>query len=189
MIRRLLPALALAVLAGCTVPSALPVSDPPASSSVVTTPASVTAEPEPTEVVAPGEWATVERIIDGDTIIVLLEPGGAEARVRLLGVNSVERGECGFREATEFVADLIPPGTQVRLVVDDSQGDRDRYDRLLRYVTVPVSDGASIDLSTALAEAGWAEHYDRFPVSKSPSIRAAEQGAKDAQRGVWAVCQ
>lgn len=83
--------------------------------------------------------ATVSRIIDGDTIDVIMQSGETE-RIRFIGIDAPEMGRFGVEEGAEpgaieardFVAELIPVGTIVWL---ESQGqDRDRWDRLRRYV-------------------------------------------------------
>jgi len=87
--------------------------------------------------------AIVRRIIDGDTIDVQM-PNGEIERIRLIGIDAPEMGrfgseedaEPGAIEARDFVEDLIPPGTTVWL---EAQGnDRDRWDRLRRYVWIDV---------------------------------------------------
>lgn len=98
----------------------------------------------------------VTRVVDGDTVEVSRD--GVVERVRLLGIDTPERGECGYDEATALVADLVT-GRDVALVVGSSD-DRDRYDRLLRFVEVTV-DGAVVDIGLRQLEAGLAaEVYD-----------------------------
>lgn len=67
-------------------------------------------------------------MIDGDTI----ELEGGE-RVRLLCIDTPERGQPGYTEATEFLRGLVE-GKRVRLEADPEHADRDRFGRLLRYV-------------------------------------------------------
>lgn len=71
----------------------------------------------------------VTNIVDGDTIDVAIV--GRVERVRLIGIDTPERGEAGFSEATQALADKID-GRTVTLWQDVS--DRDRYDRLLAYI-------------------------------------------------------
>ncbi len=68
----------------------------------------------------------VTRIIDGDTIVV---EGGE--RVRLLDIDTPERGEPCYQEAKDRLEELID-GKEVTL--EPHAEDRDRYGRLLRYV-------------------------------------------------------
>lgn len=74
----------------------------------------------------------VTRVVDGDTI----ELGNGES-VRLVGIDTPERGECGYDQATANMERLVL-AKRVRLGVSDE--DRDKYDRLLRYVNVGSKD-------------------------------------------------
>ena len=76
--------------------------------------------------------AEVVSVTDGDTIRVLM-PDGTNEPVRLIGIDAPEDGSLLDQEATAYLEDLVL-GKDVRLVVDVS--DRDRFDRLLRYVYV-----------------------------------------------------
>lgn len=108
---------------------------------------------------APGDADTgwqVTQVIDGDTVEVSRD--GVLERVRLLGIDTPERGECGYDEATALVGDLVT-GREVTLVVGSSD-DRDRYGRLLRFVEVTVDD-VVVDVGLRQLEAGLAaEVYD-----------------------------
>lgn len=82
------------------------------------------------------EWSLV-KIVDGDTIDVI-DGTDVVQRVRLVGIDTAERGECGFSEASQALAELI--GTnKISLVLADTD-DKDRYGRLLRYVDVDGQD-------------------------------------------------
>jgi len=69
----------------------------------------------------------VERIVDGDTIYV------EGYKVRLSLINTPEKTESGFLEATEFTKRLCPAGSIVTVDQDDKQ-PYDVYDRLLGKV-------------------------------------------------------
>jgi len=80
------------------------------------------------------EDAIVTKIIDGDTIVV---EGGQ--KVRLLGIDTDEKGSPCFYPAKERISDLIL-NRQVKL---QGEGDnKDMYDRLLRWVWL---DGKNIN--------------------------------------------
>ena len=68
-------------------------------------------------------------IIDGDTI--KLDSGD---RVRLLGIDTPERGQRCYDEATDKLKELIY-GKELTML-NGSNDDRDVYDRLLRYIYV-----------------------------------------------------
>lgn len=82
------------------------------------------------------KWSLV-KIVDGDTIDV---KGSTDVvqRVRLVGLDTAEPGECGFREASEALAQLI--GTNKINLSPAGTDDKDRYGRLLRYVDVEGRD-------------------------------------------------
>lgn len=84
--------------------------------------------------------ASVVRIVDGDTLRALVD--GVEEPVRLFGIDTPERGKPCFSEATDVLRLAVASAQgQIRLAPD--RRDRDRYDRLLRYVYLP--DGRSVD--------------------------------------------
>lgn len=62
--------------------------------------------------------AEILRVIDGDTITARVSLGwnvSIEIHGRLHGVNTREHDEPGGAEATEHLAELIPPGTKLTL--------------------------------------------------------------------------
>jgi micrococcal nuclease len=75
--------------------------------------------------------ARVTRVIDGDTIEVIVN--GVTERVRLIGIDTPERGQAGFNAATAFTrSEIERVGNRVWL---QSQGNnRDRFDRIRRHV-------------------------------------------------------
>lgn len=88
------------------------------------------------------------RVIDGDTVVVVLD--GEQVRVRLVGIDTPEVGECGFEEAARALESILASGKLG--LVDAGVDDRDRFDRLLRYLDV---DG--IDPGLELIRGGFAD--------------------------------
>src|SRR5215207_4425687 len=92
------------------------------------------------------DQATVEHVVDGDTIDVRI--GDRLERVRLLGIDTpevyVDRGppDCFGPEASAFTKTLLPGGTAVRLERDVV--GRDDYGRLLAYVYL-AADGSLVN--------------------------------------------
>ena len=72
--------------------------------------------------------AVVRRVIDGDTIVLY-----NGERVRFIGIDAPEIGEPGADEATQFVRDMVEGQT---VWLEASGNDRDRFNRLRRYVWV-----------------------------------------------------
>jgi micrococcal nuclease len=131
----------------------------------------------------------VTKEVDGDTIRVRVG-GGAEERVRFIGVDTPETHgpgglrECFGQEAARRTAELLPPGTEVRLVRDAEA--RDKYGRLLAYV-YRARDGLFVNLS--LAQDGFAAALTIPPnVAHADEFVKAAADARAAGRGLWGRC-
>lgn len=109
-----------------------------------------------------GATWTVTNIVDGDTVDVD-SPAGVTERVRLIGIDTPERGECGFSEASAALAQLID-GKNVELA-GGARDDRDRYDRMLRYVDADGMDAGLELIKTGFAIARYdsRDGYGRHP--------------------------
>lgn len=143
-----------------------------------------TSTPDPTATAVP-EFL-VSRIVDGDTIDVRL-PDGEVERVRLLLVDTPEvygGVECFGREASQYVANLLPVGSSVKLERDKT--NRDGFGRLLRYVF--LSDGTM--LNERLVEDGYAEYfpYNNVDIQYAERIEAAQHRAQAGSAGLWTAC-
>lgn len=130
----------------------------------------------------PTYTVTVTRIVDGDTLDVT--GAGGPARVRLLAVNTAERGECSYREAGDALRKLVPPDTTAALGTDPLADTTDRYGRLLRTVRV---DG--LDMSERMVALGWAEVYEQYPTTATPRLRELQGEAKRDRAGRWGMCR
>lgn len=121
-----------------------------------------------------GETGTVTRVIDGDTIDVSIN--GQTYRVRYVGVNTPERDEACYQDATNANRALVD-GQIVRLVKDVS--DTDRYDRLLRYIYV-----GNTFVNEELVRNGYAEVVSYPPdTAQFENFRNLEIAAANAGRG------
>jgi micrococcal nuclease len=126
---------------------------------------------------------TVVAVVDGDTIDVK-SVGRARQRVRIVGIDTPERGSCYAGRATAETARLALRKS-VRLVGDRMQARRDSFGRLLAYVTVPGGQ----DLGRRLLEGGYARVFVvGRPFQRLNSYRAAERKAQSAPSGLWATC-
>jgi endonuclease YncB( thermonuclease family) len=114
----------------------------------------------------------VTRVIDGDTV----ELGNGDG-VRIVGIDTPERGECGYDAATAHMERLVL-GKRVRLTISDE--DTDRYGRLLRYVDVGKRDAGLAQIRAGLAIArydsrdgyGYHERENRYiAVDKATASR------------------
>lgn len=99
--------------------------------------------------------AQVVRVVDGDTIDVQIN--GYVERVRLLKVDTPERGCPFFESATAFVRERVQ-GQSVVLRFPSGTPEWDDYDRLLAEVLFERG-GRVVDLGSELIEAGLAVPY------------------------------
>lgn len=100
----------------------------------------------------------VTGVIDGDTIDV-----DTGERVRLIGVDTPERGRCGAKEATLTTISLV--ANKAVVLIPGARTDKDRYGRILRYVEV---DGVDLGLELlrrgrAIARYDSRDGYGRHP--------------------------
>ncbi len=118
----------------------------------------------------------VTRVIDGDT--VQIEGVG---RVRLIGVDTPERGEECSEEATDYLKGRVA-GRTVRYRYQPER--EDRYDRALLDLYV---GGHLINLD--IAEAGWGEELTIAPNNRyADRIARAEREARAVPLGRWKGC-
>ena len=119
----------------------------------------------------------VTHVVDGDTLDI--ERGRRRVRVRLLRVDTPERDEPGYEEATRQLARKV---LGKRVVLEFENERKDPYNRELAYVYL---DGQNINVE--MVRSGWSPFFDRYGVGKyADDFRAAEREAKRAKRGLWA---
>ena len=149
------------------------------------------------EALQKNEHAFVSRVIDGDTIEIMV--AGHSERLRLIGIDTPESrsnhraleqasrshsskesilamGTC----AKQFTSLLLPYGQSVRLETD--RRTRDKYGRLLAYIYLPSGEMANeIILSSGYA----------YPLSIPPNILHEERFKRNfrdsvaKKRGLW----
>jgi micrococcal nuclease len=129
--------------------------------------------------------ARVERVVDGDTIVVRMD--GRRERVRYIGVDTPEsvkpdtRVECFGKSAAKFNRRLVE-GREVRLRYDAEA--RDRYGRLLAYV---YRD--DLFVNAELIRLGYGKPLEIAPnVTHAAELRRLAAGARRARRGLWSRC-
>lgn len=134
--------------------------------------------------------ARVVNVVDGDTIDVRLG-SGAKRRVRLVGVDTPEvygGVECGGPQASGSMKRMLPKGTRVKLTSDPSQDLKDRYGRLLRYVT-KISTGKDVNRRQVYKGLARVYVYNHHPFNRVDGYRKAQRSAKNHHAGIWgALC-
>lgn len=136
----------------------------------------------------PGLYS-IDHYVDGDTIAINMN--GTVENVRFIGIDTPETHkpntpvQCYGPAAAAHTKNVIAAaGGRVRLVSDSLSTNRDRYDRLLRYVYLP--DGTNVNELNV--QQGYAFYYPYFPFSKSAAFEADEQQAMAKHLGLWGHC-
>jgi micrococcal nuclease len=133
----------------------------------------------------PSNLYAVTQVVDGDTIKVSID--GSVKTVRLIGIDTPETVDprkpvqC-FGEEASNKAKAILSGKKVRLEVDSTQGDLDKYQRLLRYVFL---EDATFFNKLMITE-GYAHEYTYDTAyTYQADFRAAEKLARESKVGLW----
>ena len=120
--------------------------------------------------------ALVIDVQDGDSLVV--DIGGRQERVRLIGINAPERDECFGPESAAGLREIVDDA-QVAIATDVEA--RDQYGRLLGYVYL---DGTLVN--EELARRGFVLARAFEPnTALQDRIDDASQEAMDDQRGMW----
>ena len=129
--------------------------------------------------------AQVLRVVDGDTIHVLLN--NKDVTIRMIGIDTPETVDprkpvqCFGKEASNHAHQLLD-GATVYLEQDTSQGDYDKYNRLLRYIW--MSDGRLFN-QVMIAEGYAFEYTYNLPYNYQTQFKSAQRNAQDQQLGLW----
>jgi micrococcal nuclease len=127
-------------------------------------------------------WHEVTRVVDGDTVKVRVD--GKEESIRIIGIDSPESTtskECFGNEASAKAKEFLG-GKWVQLERDESQLNRDKYNRLLRYVWFD----SGTDFGRRMIEEGYAHEYTyNTPYNKQAQYKETYKSAKDDDKGLW----
>jgi endonuclease YncB( thermonuclease family) len=134
----------------------------------------------PAPPVPEGESATIEWVVDGDT--VRLDDG---REVRLVQIDAPEAGsDCFGRDATRALIALAK-GERVSLERDPALDDVDTYGRLLRYV---FAEGRNLNVAL-VADGAAAPYFFRNQRGRyAGALDDAVADARERDRGLWAAC-
>lgn len=118
------------------------------------------------------ERTIVTNVVDGDTIVI----SGGE-RVRLLGIDTPEKGEFFYKESKARLEQLI----ENKEVMLEKEGEnKDKYGRLLRYIFL---DDTNINL--LLVQEGYAICYFYEESKYQDSCKTLEQNAMQNKMSRW----
>ena len=133
----------------------------------------------------PTPYYQVTKITDGDTITVKI--GNKNTSIRLIGVDTPETVDprktvqCFGKEASAITKKILL-NRKVSLESDPTQGDTDKYGRLLRYVF--LQDGTNFD--KWLIDEGYGFEYTyNLPYKYQQEYKDAENTARLSSKGLW----
>ncbi len=128
---------------------------------------------------APGDRFVIMRVIDGDTV----ELAGGD-RLRLLGIDTPEKGQLFYDSATIFLESLVL-GKKSRIEYADKR--RDRYGRLLGFVYIEDT----IFVNRRILAAGLGNLYlVKDQELSRPGFRElldAQRIAVELEKGLWGI--
>ena len=132
------------------------------------------------------ELYDVVKVVDGDTIDVSID--GKIERIRLIGIDTPETVDprkpvqCFGVEASNKAKATLT-GKKISLENDSTQGERDKYNRLLRYVF--LEDGTNFNLF--MIKEGYAYEYTyNLPYKYQSEFKQAQKDAEINKKGLWA---
>ena len=141
----------------------------------------------------------VEKVNDGDGLIVKDLNGKYKEEIRFLGIDAPESKQCRKllqderethlpgqlllmlgRLSLNFLIELIPPGTKLT-VKTESKDSLDIYGRTLAYVYFP--DGRCIN--EILVSEGYAKPYSRYYCNELTNYQILNKKAKNERKGLY----
>lgn len=129
----------------------------------------------------------VIKVIDGDTIKI--QNSEIIETVRLIGINTPESVDprkpvqCFGIEASNKTKEVLL-GQRVKIMQDETQQKRDKYNRMLAYVNRSSDD---LFVNKFLIEEGYAYEYTyNVPYKFQLDFKKTEKYARENKRGMWA---
>ncbi len=137
------------------------------------------------------ELFKVLKVVDGDTIRV--DVRGNRESVRLLGIDTPESVDprkpvqCFAKAATEKMKSFVAGKSVILVDENDTQGNRDRYRRLLRYVY--LSDSRRTFVNGEMVKQGYAFSFRKYPTKMLEKFNNFEEYAREHNAGLWGACK
>ena len=148
---------------------------------------SPTVNPTPSQATSQYTYYSVVNVVDGDTLKININ--GTTTTLRLIGIDTPETVDprkpvqCFGKEASNKAKELLS-NKKVRIEKDSTQGELDKYGRLLAYIY--REDG--LFYNEYIIEQGYAHEYTyNLPYKYQTEFKAAEKSARENQLGLWSL--
>jgi micrococcal nuclease len=134
---------------------------------------------------APAAVTLVERVVDGDTVVIRLD--GQQIKVRLIGVDAPESDdprkpvERFAHESADFLRQLVE-GKRGRLAYEPAGARVDKYGRTLAYFYL---EPGSLFVNREIIAKGFGHAYTAYPFQYMADFRQAERTAREKRLGLW----
>jgi endonuclease YncB( thermonuclease family) len=131
---------------------------------------SVYADERPSGVPSEARWVKVDRVTDGDTIVLV-----DRTRVRLHGIDAPEQDQPYGSAATKALEGMISGSVYIVEV------DEDRYGRVVGQL---FNSTEGYDINASMVCVGYAWWYERY-APDSQVLKGCQAEAQQAPEGLW----
>lgn len=121
-------------------------------------------------------------VYDGDTFQVINAETKEEFKIRLSCIDAPELKQDGGKQSRNYLRKMLKNNRQVIL----KSSGRDKYDRNLAEVYLPLKDGDQIAVNQEMVKAGYAHYYSYFNCpGNSNAYQQLEESAIANKDGIW----
>lgn len=148
----------------------------------------------PWELPDDAEKMVVNSVVDGDTVKLTEPHDDWWESYRIVGIQAPETDgphtgqECYGGEATKFLSDLLPKGTEVYIQRDIS--NTDRYGRYLRHIFIVDEENENAYLLSEVLVLGGLAKAREYPPDDlyADVLEEAQEIANEENTGLWDAC-
>lgn len=126
---------------------------------------------------------------DGDTIELL---NGDIVRYLVVNTPELSKNDCYAVEALQWTKAMVKKVNVVCLIIDPAEGDKDQYNRLLRYVYYkdPAAGGKWVNMNLRMVRLGLGPVFYPYATGQKWEKMAVllQQKARETKAGGWGKC-
>ncbi len=137
----------------------------------------------------PSNLYNVEYAKDGDTLQLI---DGSIVRFLVVNTPELSKKDCYATNAHQWTKSMVKKVKTVCLIMDPAEGDKDQYDRLLRYVYYkdPDAGGAWVNMNLRLVSLGLGPVFYPYAADQKweKTGLLMQERARIFKIGGWGVC-